>query len=250
MKTKYQNNIKNNTGFCDLDIDEKFTSTVNDLKKDRYKNFSEMTKDQTEGKEFFVRHKYLTKKCAVIAPHGGWIEPGTSEIVDRISNGNLSYYIFDGLNAKNNKDLHITSKNFDDDRCLELLNRVNKAVTIHGENGDGDFIYIGGLDFALSRIIYNNLSKIGFKVFDHIDKRFLATSVDNICNKSILKIGVQIEISKGIRKKFFKNLFESKRIPTEKMDLFCKAIIDSIEEDYTLNGDSHSNENEMEGLDE
>lgn len=43
------------------------------------------------------------------APHGGGIEPGTSEIADAIGGERGSFYTFGGLKSSGTADLHITS---------------------------------------------------------------------------------------------------------------------------------------------
>ena len=53
-------------------------------------------------------------RVAVAAPHGGGIEPGTSEVALAIAGADLSYYLFEGRKAEGNGDLHVTSTNFDD----------------------------------------------------------------------------------------------------------------------------------------
>jgi phage replication-related protein YjqB (UPF0714/DUF867 family) len=51
---------------------------------------------------------------AVIAPHGGGIEPGTSELATAIAGDDFSLYLFEGLKSAGNGELHITSTNFDE----------------------------------------------------------------------------------------------------------------------------------------
>lgn len=46
---------------------------------------------------------------AVVAPHGGLIEPGTSEITWALARSTCSAHSFDGRKARRNGDLHITS---------------------------------------------------------------------------------------------------------------------------------------------
>jgi poly-gamma-glutamate hydrolase-like protein len=59
--------------------------------------------------------------AALVAPHGGGIEPGTSELADAIAASDLSFYTFEGLKPSGNTDLHITSTRFDEPMCLTLL---------------------------------------------------------------------------------------------------------------------------------
>jgi phage replication-related protein YjqB (UPF0714/DUF867 family) len=69
-----------------------------------------------------------------VAPHGGGIEPGTSELADAIAGSDLSFYTFEGLKSSGNTDLHITSTRFDEPMCLTLLASSSVVVTLHGEH--------------------------------------------------------------------------------------------------------------------
>jgi Poly-gamma-glutamate hydrolase len=73
-------------------------------------------------------------KFALVAPHGGGIEPGTSELADAIAGSDLSFYTFEGLKSSGNTDLHITSTRFDEPMCLTLLASSSVVVTLHGEH--------------------------------------------------------------------------------------------------------------------
>jgi phage replication-related protein YjqB (UPF0714/DUF867 family) len=54
---------------------------------------------------------------AIIAPHGGKIEPGTSEIAAAIAGDDYSLYRFQGLRDRPREELHITSAKFDEPTC-------------------------------------------------------------------------------------------------------------------------------------
>jgi len=102
----------------------------------------------------------------VVAPHGGGIEPGTSEIADGIADEELSLDAFEGLKSNGNKDLHITSTRFDEPTCLILIGRSDVVVTIHGENSeaDGEGVFLGGLDDDLGPRVRTALDARGFDV--------------------------------------------------------------------------------------
>jgi len=69
----------------------------------------------------------------IVAPHGGAIEPGTSEVAREVANNDLSLAIFEGIKPRNNDRLHITSTNFDEPRCVALVQESDTVVAIHGE---------------------------------------------------------------------------------------------------------------------
>ncbi len=71
----------------------------------------------------------------IVTPHGGGIEPGTTEIVRALAGADLSYYLFQGLKPNDNlAALHITSSNFDEPQCVALLRAAAMTVAVHGES--------------------------------------------------------------------------------------------------------------------
>ncbi len=83
----------------------------------------------------------------MVAPHGGGIEPGTSELLRVISEmGGWAWYDFAGFLRKGNQEeLHITSTLFDEPNLLGLLPRTNFVLSLHGSSDtDGQIAYVGG----------------------------------------------------------------------------------------------------------
>jgi len=86
-------------------------------------------------------------RCLLVAPHGGGIEPGTSELLRAISDlGGWAWYEFAGFLRKGNQEaLHIASTLFDEPTLLALLPRTNFVLTLHGANYTRDrVVYVGG----------------------------------------------------------------------------------------------------------
>ncbi len=62
---------------------------------------------------------------AVIAIHGGKIEPGTTELAYALSSYNhYNYYSYRGVKKKGNAALHIASDQFDEPAALELVAKI------------------------------------------------------------------------------------------------------------------------------
>jgi len=141
-------------------------------------------------------------EVAILAPHGGSIEPGTSEIARAIAGTDFSLYLFEGLRpAGNYETLHITSRRFDEPDCLEVLRRSSIVITIHGCEGSEAEVHIGGLDIVLARRIGQELSAADVTVVKP-SRRYPGTHQMNICNRGLEGRGVQMEFTSGIRKKF------------------------------------------------
>lgn len=174
---------------------------------DRYSNFEALKAEQTEGRDFRVRVAMREEATvAVIAPHGGAIEPGTSELAFAIAGEQLSFAIFDGTKAAQNRDLHITSTNFDEPRCTNVVARSRTAVAIHGENSQEATVFTGGADAMLRSHISNALEESGFTVREHENPNLQGKSRANICNRGTSGAGVQLELSRGLRSTLFESL--------------------------------------------
>ena len=52
---------------------------------DRYRNFAQLRNGETEGIDYRICSTERESFAAIIAPHGGSIEPGTSEIAAAIA---------------------------------------------------------------------------------------------------------------------------------------------------------------------
>src|ERR1700751_2371520 len=96
---------------------------------DRYASFSALCEHEIEGVDYRIRMKDRSSRVAIIAPHGGFIEPATSEITVEIAAENFSLYCFEGLAANRlHHDLHITSGHFDEPMALSLVSKSQIVV--------------------------------------------------------------------------------------------------------------------------
>lgn len=138
--------------------------------------------------------------AAVIAPHGGAIEAGTSEIARAIAGEDFHLYLFEGIKPKRNyEDLHLTSQRFDDPQCLRLLAECDVVVAVHGCLADGERVLVGGLDGALKTDIARALRDAGLTV-ETDGHKFPAVDQDNVCNRGRRGRGVQLELSGALRR--------------------------------------------------
>jgi phage replication-related protein YjqB (UPF0714/DUF867 family) len=175
------------------------------MSDDKYKDFNNLAANESAGVDYRIRTR-TTDTTLVLAPHGGGIEPGTSELAEAIAAADHSFYIFEGLKKSRNGDLHITSSNFDEPSCLAMLAVSDVVVAIHGERSMELAVFIGGLDTERIDQIRAELSNRGFDV-RAVDRTHLAgTDTTNICNRGRSGAGVQLEIAEGLRRTFFRQL--------------------------------------------
>jgi phage replication-related protein YjqB (UPF0714/DUF867 family) len=166
---------------------------------DRYSSFFELAGHQTEGVDFKVEYVCRNSPVAVIAPHGGEIEPFTSELAEMIAGSAFSYYTFKGVKASGNRHLHITSHRFDEPRALTLVSRSEIVLAIHGhKNVHEAFVMVGGKDTRLSASLTTALANSGFSVKPP-RKGLHAVHPRNLCNRGKRGKGVQIELSRKLR---------------------------------------------------
>jgi len=194
---------------------------------DKYKTFEDLARHETAGVDFRVLVRRARAALALVAPHGGGIEPGTSEIADAVAAGGPSFYAFEGLKASGNGDLHITSTRFDEPLCVALLAASDVVVTLHGEHstGDGDGVFLGGRDEELGGRLGAALAAEGFDVRRHPDPRLQGREAKNVCNRGRSGRGVQLELSRTVREEMFRSLTrEGRTQPTRRFGQFVDAL--------------------------
>ena len=99
--------------------------------KDWYTSFAALRAAEPPG-EYRIRAFPRGSAKAVLAPHGGAIEPGTSEIAAAVAGEDLSLYCFEGLKGRVHSRLHITSHLFDEPECLALVAASDRVLAMHG----------------------------------------------------------------------------------------------------------------------
>lgn len=197
---------------------------------DIYQNFEDLCKTEKENIDFrVVISRQTHSNILIIAPHGGCIEPGTSEIAKEVAGADFSLALFEGIKPKDNKRLHITSTHFDEPRCMALVQASDTVVSVHGEKSSGCAVYIGGSDRKLKKDIQSVLNQYGYTVHTQKNHDLPGVSPKNICNRGRHGKGVQLEISAGLRKTFFQPLpAKGPKIITPRLVKFSSAIRDGL----------------------
>jgi len=166
---------------------------------DTYASFAELEVHETHGMDYRVRMIDRPGAPAVIlAPHGGGIEVGTSQLAARIARGRHSVFLFEGLKPPwQNRGLHITSHRFDHPLCVALVARHPVTLAVHGCKGESR-IYVGGLDEALKALLTQRLNGAGFPAASD-NHPYLGLNPLNICNRGSRGRGAQIELTRDFR---------------------------------------------------
>ena len=113
-----------------------------------------------------------------------------------------------------------------------IKNKTN-AVAIHGCDGDGNIIYIGGKDQKLIHEMTKQFEQLNINV-EQAPEHISGAHDDNIINCCKTGAGVQLELTPDLRKMCFNNQKYNKKSREDKhnwsqfMDEFTTAIVKSI----------------------
>jgi phage replication-related protein YjqB (UPF0714/DUF867 family) len=166
---------------------------------EKYRRYTQLRTNERENVDFKIDVRQGGSNVAIIAPHGGKIEPGTTEIATAIADDTHHFYSFVGQKSHRNSDLHMTSVNFNEPKCLRLIAECDFVVAVHGCRGSGQRVFLGGKDHALRDAIERELTLAGFKTGRHRHPGLQGTHEHNVCNKGRRRRGVQLEIQAGLR---------------------------------------------------
>ncbi len=178
---------------------------------DKYASFNDLKMHEKEGTDYVIEMRTGSSGALIIAPHGGGIEPGTSDIADWVAGTQHDFYCLKGLKHNGNADLHISSDKFDEPNGLRMTAKAEPVLAIHGCCEADEVVFVGGQDEAFRKMLSDSISRAGFSVKEQPVSRLAGMKSTNICNRGRTRRGVQIEISRGLREKMFENLCDEGR---------------------------------------
>ena len=164
---------------------------------DRYDSFSSLARKAPRSSWRRIHREVPRSSTLILAPHGGDIEAGTSELAACVAGADHNLYCFEGLKTRHFRDLHVTSHRFDDPIALGLAARATIVLALHGCRGDRS-IYVGGRDVELVALLTTRLVEAGFPA-QADNHAFPAVHPDNICNRGHRGIGAQLELTPDLR---------------------------------------------------
>ncbi|HMK65967.1 MAG TPA: poly-gamma-glutamate hydrolase family protein [Thermodesulfobacteriota bacterium] len=173
---------------------------------DTYPYFAELARCEKRNEDYAIICRNLHSSVAVMAPHGGGIEPGTVDIADAIAGDTFTFYAFKGLKRTGNKVLHLNSNSFDEPLAGKVSHEAEVVVSIHGAHGEDDIVLVGGRHEELKQALMLALRAGGFKATICEIPGLRGIQPDNLCNRCRTGKGVQLEISRGLREKLFDQL--------------------------------------------
>jgi phage replication-related protein YjqB (UPF0714/DUF867 family) len=113
-----------------------------------------------------------------------------------------------------------------------LVNKEEIVLSVHGCEGEEEVVYVGGLHKALKQKIHKLLSHAGFRVRGSPNPKMGGKSPLNICNRGRAGAGVQLEISKGLRRQMFLDLetYKGRNTRTDVFGQFVSVLRNTIAE--------------------
>jgi phage replication-related protein YjqB (UPF0714/DUF867 family) len=234
---------------------------------DVYASNSDLYRDRVEGSDFGRRSRRhetvdddLTVRCRVrlstiVAPHGGGIEPGTSELCLAIAGYHPAslaqtggpthdYWMLEGLLSTGNDALHVTSTHCDDATALSLCGGARTVLSLHGCSdaaaaGMGA-VLVGGRDTQLRILLITHLVGAGFDAVDATSHPTLSgVSPANLTNRTLLGAGAQLEITTPVRNAMFITNTRAQRKHTTTPDFWnfttaCRTALANWEADQQI----------------
>jgi phage replication-related protein YjqB (UPF0714/DUF867 family) len=193
--------------------------------KTSYDHFRDLSRAQKEGKDFRIDVSHRGSSVAIVAPHGGKIEPGTSDIARAVAGDDLTCYCFEGIRSTGNfRFLHLPSTRFDEPVCLAICAAAEMVVTFHGAAGKDERVYVGGRHEKGKRAMAAALKAAGIPA--RVDTTaHPGLSPRNLCNRGRTQEGLQLELSRGFRKRLFNDPYRSGlTFTTEAFDVFVTTV--------------------------
>jgi phage replication-related protein YjqB (UPF0714/DUF867 family) len=167
---------------------------------DTYRSFLELESKEREGEDWAREYIDRGSRILIMAPHGGWIEPFTAELARAVAGNDLSLYTFQGLKAKGNEMLHLTSHRFDEPLALRATSSALWVLAIHGERSpDRISVMVGGLWQPFRKRFVEAFEEAAILV-EGPRHGLGGVNPGNICNRGQSGAGGQLEISEGLRR--------------------------------------------------
>ncbi|MGW1865000.1 poly-gamma-glutamate hydrolase family protein [Streptomyces mauvecolor] len=169
--------------------------------------------------------KYPYNRTMIMAMHGGGIEVGTSELCLGVAGYHpatlaatpadgpaYDYWMFEAIRSSNNAELHVTAEHCDDHVALSMAAGSFNVLSLHGctaatagaPASRPEAVVIGGRNETFKRYLTEELKGAGFQTIDGASNPELdGDSPDNICNRTMLGKGGQLELTTELRRSMF-----------------------------------------------
>ncbi|MCI2748310.1 poly-gamma-glutamate hydrolase family protein [Staphylococcus warneri] len=185
--------------------DVKPIKPIESAHKDYYTSMTQLERETKEDIDWKKETRDQGNQVLIVAPHGGNIEQGTSELTKLLAQqGGYDYFSFEATRPSNNTQLHVTSTHYDDPTLHQMVEGRSATISIHGAKGDDPIVFLGGAKSDLRDEIQSQLEIRGFTV--QVPPEYLGgLNENNFINKNENSTGVQLELTISLRKALFNN---------------------------------------------
>ncbi|MGW3153706.1 poly-gamma-glutamate hydrolase family protein [Streptomyces sp. NPDC001089] len=171
-----------------------------------YPYFRTLAASKILGIDYDIKNSYGVGDYLVyIAVHGGAMEPPSSQLAVYCAGATGAYYSFAALSDLTADTLSLPATTFDEPFCQVNVGNASRAISFRGvedQREAEEVAYISGLDDVLVSLVRQELSTAGF-VTDTPPLRFEGSDPQNIVNRTRLHAGVQIDLTRSLRKSFY-----------------------------------------------
>ena len=177
--------------------------------QDHYKSFTELAQKNVEGTDYRITVRNNNSKLLIAAFHGGYIEPGTTELGAAIAGDQFNFYTFEALKpgemdepSLTSSSLHLTSTNFDEPKLHQMVSDQDFCMGIHGFGGEEADFCVGGGNKEQRTALVSSLSRAfpDLVSCELCCPPYNGTSKKNPINQCKQQ-GVQVEMSPAVRRK-------------------------------------------------
>lgn len=202
----------------------------------------------------------VVDRTAVIAPHGGGIEFGTSELCVAIAGRHpatlqvipgigttYGYWMFEGLRTADNAVLHVTATHCNDAAALSVCGSVLNALAVHGCTtqraklpDDAEAVLVGGRNATFKQRLLDAFADAEIDALDAAGNLALrGEESDNIVNRTLLGMGAQLEITAPLRARMFEDNTRPRRRDTTTATFWtvvtaCRIAIARLESEQPI----------------
>lgn len=171
-----------------------------------YPYFRSLAAAKVLGIDYNIKNRYGVGDYLVyIAIHGGAIEPPTSQLAAYCAGATGAYYSFEALSDQTASSVVLSAVSFDEPFCQVNVANASRAVSFRGvedQREAEEVVYVSGLDDVLVSLVSQELTAAGFQV-DTPPLRFEGGDPQNIVNRTRIRAGVQLDLTRSLRESFY-----------------------------------------------
>ena len=186
-----------------------FAATKPEIDDAAARSFLQIAKTAKADIDYKIIYKPGVRSYLIVAPHGGNIEPGSTELAQAIANNNYGFYVFNGL-KRDSSSVFVPSTRFDEPELMRVTKNYSTVIAVHIVPSSDRIIYVGGDYRQIVDKIIKSLADQGFQ--SAITPRDgSAWNRTNLVNRNTVG-GVQIEVSSAVLDDMFRGPSSNERI--------------------------------------